>query len=90
MPVEETFRGETVELDGDDFVDCTFEDCDLVYRGGDVPRRVEGNTFRNCRWRFEDAAGRTVEFMAALYRGLDELGEEIVERTFQSIRGEPR
>lgn len=88
MPIGETFRDETVELDGARFVDCTFEGCELVYSGGEVPRRVEGNTFRDCRWRFEDAAGRTVRFMAALYGGLDDLGEEIVERTFERIRGE--
>lgn len=90
MPVEETFTDETVELDGADFVGCTFEGCELVYRGGEIPRRVEGNTFRDCRWRFEGAAGRTVRFMAALYRGLDDLGEQIVERTFDEIRGDAR
>lgn len=88
MPVQERFEDETVELDGGEFVGCTFEGCELVYRGGELPRRVEENTFRDCRWRFEDAAGRTVRFMSALYRGLGEHGEELVERTFDHIRGE--
>lgn len=90
MPVQERFEGETVELDGGEFVGCTFEECELVYRGGELPRRVEENTFRDCRWRFEDAAGRTVRFMSALYRGLGGHGEKIVERTFDHIRGESR
>lgn len=90
MPVEETFEDETIELDGAELIGCTFRGCELVYRGGDLPRRVERNTFRECRWRFEGAAGRTVRFMAALYRGLDDVGEEIVERTFDHIRGGAR
>lgn len=88
MPVQERFEDETVELDGGEFVGCTFEGCDLVYRGGELPRRVEENTFRDCRWRLEDAAGRTVRFMSALYRGLGDHGETLVERTFDHIRGE--
>lgn len=87
MPVDEIYRDETIELDGAEFVGCRFEGCDLVYRGGELPRRVEENTFRDCRWRLEDAAGRTVRFMAALHGGLDGHGEKIVERTFEHIRG---
>lgn len=90
MPVEERFEDETVELDGAEFVGCTFEGCELVYRGGELPRRVEENTFRDCRWRFGEAAGRTLRFMEALYGGLGDHGEKIVERTFDHIRGTSR
>lgn len=88
MAYGETFEGERISLDGESFVDCTFRDCTLVYEGGEIPPAIHDNRFRGCRWQFEGAAGRTVSFMAAMYGGLDGHGREVVERTFDRIRGE--
>lgn len=76
------FVGERVVLDGKHFVDCTFENCDLVYRGG-VPPNFIRSDFAAPRFVFEDAAQSTVQFMSAIYNGID---ERIIEKTFDEIR----
>ena len=76
------FTGERVVLDGKHFEDCTFENCDLVYRGG-VPPNFIRSDFAAPRFVFEDAAQSTVQFMSAIYNGID---ERIIEKTFDEIR----
>jgi hypothetical protein len=60
-----TFTNETVVLDGNDYRNCTFTNCELVFRGT-ASVSLNGVT-ANCRWTFEGAAGLTVKFMTALY-----------------------
>lgn len=76
------FTGERVVLDGKHFEDCTFENCDLVYRGG-VPPNFIRSDFAAPRFVFEGAAQSTVQFMSAIYNGID---ERIIEKTFDEIR----
>jgi hypothetical protein len=76
------FTGERVVLDGKHFEDCMFENCDLVYRGG-VPPNFIRSDFAAPRFVFEDAAQSTVQFMSAIYNGID---ERIIEKTFDEIR----
>ncbi len=71
-----------VVLDGTQYEGCTFDKCQIVYRGGDIPSLV-GNTFHECQWALEGAADRTVGFMRSLFHG----GlPELIERTFDDIR----
>ncbi len=73
-----TFQKQTVELDGQNFEDCQFEDCRLVYRGGEVPRLLE-NRYVRCTWDIEDAALRMIGFFATLYiNGLGDVVEGFV------------
>ena len=76
------FSGERILLDGKHFEDCTFEHCDLVYRGG-VPPNFVRSDFAAPRFVFEGAAQSTIQFMSAIYNGID---ERIIERTFDEIR----
>ena len=60
------FEGGRVTLGGAGFERCAFARCELVYDGR--PTRLVDNTFEDCRWSFEGAAGDTLEFVAALCR----------------------
>jgi hypothetical protein len=77
-----TFTKTKVELDGQQFFNCTFEQCVMSYGGGGPPT-LHGCTFGGCRWVFIDAADRTLQFMQAMYSGGF---QDVVEPTFDAIR----
>jgi hypothetical protein len=66
MQTATIFNHETVVLDGEYFSDCEFQDCRMVYNGGEVPV-FEGCRFNGCEWKFEDAAGRTLAYMKVVW-----------------------
>jgi hypothetical protein len=72
-------------IDGNTYTDCRFENCKLVYRGGEIPR-ISGCHFENCQWQFEDAAERTLIFMRQLYHGMGPGGAQLVEATLAQLR----
>jgi hypothetical protein len=78
----EDFSGRLVELDGNAYHNCTFTTCRLRYRGGGVPT-LQTCRFDRCSWEFEDAAGRTLEFLRGLYQGMSAAGRELVESTLR-------
>lgn len=66
MPSGVIYNHETVLLDGEEFSDCEFRDCRLVYAGGETP--VFGNcTFVGCDWKHEDAAARTLAHLKQVW-----------------------
>ena len=76
-----TFAHAIVALDGNDYDHCDFRHCILVYRGG-TPPRFAHCSFLQSPFRFEDAAGNTLSFMASLYHGGF---KTYVEQTFKKI-----
>lgn len=60
-----TFTGQTLKLDGGEFVNCRLDDCDLIYTGG-LPPSIVDCEIRNCRVTFEGAALNTL----ALLKGM--------------------
>ena len=76
-----TYEDQTMQLDENEYVNCTFRRCRLQYGGAAL--KLEGNNFSQCTWEFTDAAGRTVNFMMALYH---QGGRELIEQTFENIR----
>ena len=58
-----TMTGE-VDLDGNTFVHCTFENAVLVYSGGKQPQFL-GCDLRDCTIRFSGPAERTVRLLKA-------------------------
>ena len=77
-----TFINETVVLDGNDYRNCTFTNCELVFRGT-ASVSLNGINFENCRWTFDGPAGLTINFMTALYQaGMTEL----IDQTVDNIR----
>jgi hypothetical protein len=77
------YNHETVVLDGQEFADCEFRECRMVYAGGEVP------SFANCRfdaceWKFDDAAGRTLAYLKVVWS----LGEKAtVQSQIKDITG---
>lgn len=61
-----TFSHETVVLDGQEFSDCEFRDCRLVYAGGQVPT-FANCAFHACEWKFDEAAGRTLAYLKLVW-----------------------
>ncbi|MGI4829426.1 MAG: hypothetical protein ACRYFU_14710 [Janthinobacterium lividum] len=58
---DQQFRDVTVILDGKNFIDCQFHECELQYSGGLVTF-VETAVIR-CHWSFGDAAHRTINML---------------------------
>jgi hypothetical protein len=69
------FENETIALDGNDFIDCTFRNCRFVYGGGDF--NIERIRFDSLELTVEGAAGRTVLLLRSLWA--DELGRRLVQ-----------
>jgi uncharacterized protein YjbI with pentapeptide repeats len=83
--VDVTFDKTTVQLDGNNFTRCTFNQCDLVYSGL-APVNMSNVSFNDCTWRFDGPAAMTLSFMLALYHGAGEGGRQLIEATFDSLR----
>ncbi len=81
---QQTLKNLTIQLDGETFVGCTFESCELVYNGLMSTHFVDCVFGENIRWRFEGPASNTVEFMKALYQSG---AAELIENIFRQIRG---
>jgi hypothetical protein len=76
------FANETVVLDGNEYLNCTFTNCELIFQGTNGVL-LQGIAFNDCRWTFEGPAGLTVNFMTALYQaGVTDL----IDQTFENIR----
>ena len=80
----QNFRKQRVELTGSRFHGCTFENCEMVYRGDPSPT-FQDNEFIDSTFVFRDAAIRTLYFLSNIYHA-GKGGEDIVERAFDDIR----
>jgi hypothetical protein len=80
-----TFTGATEVIDGNQYNECQFHNCRLIYRGGEMPR-ISGCHFENCQWQFEEAAERTLIFMRQLYHGMGTGGAQLIEATLAQLR----
>ncbi len=62
-----TYTDSDVEVDGNEYHGCTFNNTVLVFKGV-APPSFLGCTFNNHTWRFEDAALLTLHLTVLLYR----------------------
>ena len=63
---KQEFRNKRITLSGNQFDECNFHDCEMVFTGvGSVS--LTRNSFENCRWLFDGPSLATVRFMKALY-----------------------
>ncbi len=82
---DQTYNNVEIEIDGNHYENCTFNNCRLIYRGGALP------IMANCKqigggYDFDDAALRTIDLMNQLYNAGTQ-GREMIERTIKAIRG---
>lgn len=80
----QTFTNEQVHLDGNNFTNCYFENCNLVYSGDELPNLVR-NELVQTTMSFGGSASRTIQFMRAIYHGFGETGRELIDNTFEQI-----
>lgn len=59
----QTITGRRVVVDGNQYINCLFIDCELVYRGGEC--KFQSAT-RSCSWFFEGPARNTIRILRAL------------------------
>jgi hypothetical protein len=78
----EHYTSERIVIDKKHFEDCSFDTCTLIYQG-DAPPHFVRCDFAAPRFVFEEAAQNTIQFMSAIYNGID---ERIIEKTFDEIR----
>lgn len=83
--IRNTYKNCTVQLDNNEFVECTFDHCKLIYSGLG-PVSLVSCHFTNVGWDFAGPARNTIEFLRGLYHGMGEGGRQLVERTFEDIR----
>lgn len=77
------FNKESVNLNGNEFDHCTFNNCKLIFNGvGSVT--LTNNSFNDCAWIFEGPAADTVAFMKALY-SMGGGGKDLIVHTFNEI-----
>lgn len=70
-------------VDGKEYVDCKFNQCTLIYKGGEIPKMTKCQ-FTNCDWQFQESAARTLVFMANLYHGG---AQHVIDGFIQRITG---
>lgn len=86
MKVEgKTYLNETIHVDFNEFVNCKFLKCSLIYHGFG-PVGMVGCAFTDVKWIFADAASNTLNFLRSLYFGGGEGGKALIESTFASIK----
>src|SRR5690349_5267635 len=66
MEVGNNYKRSSVNVDGKQFENCTFEDCKLVYSGGEPPSFVNCTFTANLDLVFDGAAGNTVQFLKVM------------------------
>jgi hypothetical protein len=77
-----TYVSVKVELDGNSFEGCKFEDCILEF-GATAPVSLVGNRIINCRWSFVGAAGDTIAFLRAITQDSGVDGEKFILSLFR-------
>ncbi|MGJ3239677.1 MAG: hypothetical protein ACFE0Q_13285 [Anaerolineae bacterium] len=74
----ETFSNEDVNVDGNQYDNCTFDTVLLIYQGGGVPVFNEC-TFRNVKIDLQGSASQTAGYLNSLYdAGLPEEVEQVI------------
>jgi hypothetical protein len=79
------FKGGIVDVDGNQYIDSTFERCAIRYSGGFPPAFI-GCTFNECELMLGGAASNTVNYLQAIYHGFGEWGSQSIEQMFDFIR----
>lgn len=61
------FENETITLDDNEYIDCTFSQCRFEYAGGEF--NIERIKFDSLQFTVSDAAARTVKLLQGLWAG---------------------
>lgn len=82
------FTGMEEAVDFNQYIDCTFTRCRIIYRGGALPK-FENCKITECQWSLEDAGHRTLNYLGMLYHNMGSMGQELIEMVFNTIKTNP-
>lgn len=85
--ISNTYSGGKVQLDNNSFTKCSFNNCIMEF-GGTGAVELNECSFNNVQWVFTGAAQNTLNFLHGMYNGMGEGGKQLVEATFNNIRGQ--
>lgn len=76
-----------VTVDFNEYIECEFKDCEIIYGGGGVPV-FENCSFNNCRFSLIQRAANTVDYFSLLYQKLGESGgKAFIDEQIAKIKG---
>ena len=81
-----TFTNERVTLDDNEFFNCKFNSCTLVYHGS-APPQLSDDSFHNVKFVFNGPAANTIAFLKAMATVTSGM-QHIVKDTFPEIFGQ--
>lgn len=76
VTVNQTYSDEEIVLDYHKYVECTFEECIIVYHG-DGPTAADKCQFQDCRFDFRNSASTTFNTLRSFFHG--GLGEVAID-----------
>jgi len=82
-----TFTGETITPEGNEYFDCVFQKCNVVFNASSGTFTFQGCNFRECRFGLGGAARTTVLLLKGLYQSFGPMGRDFVLGTFKEITG---
>lgn len=78
------FQNKRIELRGNTYHHCTFNNCELVYDGDRSPT-FHDNEFIDTVFTFTGSALRTLYFLGNMYHA-GEGGKEVIDKTLEDIK----
>jgi len=85
---KQSIKSQKIIVDGNEFVSCRFEDCELAFYGF-APFNFESCEFVSSPFGFAGPAGRALEILQVLYQPHTGF-QKLVENTLNEIRsGKP-
>jgi len=85
---DETFNRQTINIDGNSYARCTFNECTLIYSGGNPPQ-FDACKIVNVVWRFADSAKRAVNFLRDI-ASVTAKGQAVFDNRMDIIKSGPR
>ncbi len=79
-----TYSNTDIMLDGRDFEDCTFNNCVLIYHGGEAG--IRNCRFFACKFQPAGAAATTVQFLKAMSNPTSG-AQQLFRSTFPGLSG---
>lgn len=84
---KQTFTGETITPEGNEYVDCVFKKCNVVFTATSGNLTFQNCNFQECRFGLGGAARTTVVLLKGLYKNFGPMGRDFVTGTIKEITG---
>lgn len=81
------FSGDNVTVDFNEYVECEFNNCQIIFKGGNLPV-FERCVFSDCRFSLTERADNTLGYLSFLYQNTSVSGgKAFVEEQISKIKG---